>query len=893
MAIIMSVAPNEVKPLLFTAEPYRDESFLGYLLRLTDLNEYETPSWLLSLADIKKGGKNRLSSYYLNSHLSLEGLAALSGIGEERLRALQYRPTGTVKSRMMGDYDVLGNSLPLYLIRLHHPKFCPPCLRDQPYARKLWELSVVTTCPLHNCLLIEKCPSCGKPPSYMRRRVWECKCGADWRKIEPVLLPSGELVITRNVYRLCGLPCGTEPAFFDEISNRLLELDLRSFVRALVFIASQYDNKVDTLGKCFEKLDNAHQHKQLIRAFHVCDDFPHNFYAFLDWRRHNPSRRHDLNRKKEVNRYGYFDGYKSALNKQLVDPQFDFLRQAFNEYVRQFKYEVSLSLAAEAHPPDPSIEVKSLRARIGKTPEDVMTATQASKKLGITVETVQKLMTSGVIDGALAASDQSKRRLFLISRASVEKLKPRLDSKLSQSYVAATLGLLKRHVNELIAGGLLEPIVGQPLGRNHKWHVTTHALRRFIDEVVSHTTLKATVKSGTLGEKEKAPVGFRYTITLLKKAGFGMCDLLNLITTGRLRVYLPKGQFSFGKLEFDTTDVLDYLAPGYRETCSVWRASKLLNVPRMKVRAFIKAGVLKAKPFPNLKEAGLRIHKDDVQAFQETYVTSDELVRRAKRKLDKIIGFIETNGIKPIWMGQCPEPVFVLHRSQVDWESLHQYMHQKSMDRIYGILRPEEAARVIGVDVGKLKDLIADGLLKPYTFRGNSRADVSKNQLLFSKHSVEKFLSRRDDVQGLISTKVAARLLGYRHPCNFMLNEVKRGFVKPIKKMDGKQYAFFFDRAAVEALAIERTRRRAICEDPAYVDTKGAAGILGVNVSAVHKMITGGIIQPEKGWRHDGLIVNMYHRSDVERLKLERDAYKARCARRGKSTRFGRPLRAA
>lgn len=888
----MSVAPNETKPLLFTAEPYRDESFLGYLLRLTDLNEYDTPAWLLSLADIKKGAKNRLSSYYLNPDLSLAGLAALSGIGEERLRALQYRPTGTVKSRMMGDYDVLGNSLPLYLIRLHHPKVCPLCLREQPYARKLWELSVVTACPTHGCLLMERCPSCGKPPTHMRRRVCECRCGADWRKAEPVLLPSDELVIAQNMFRLCGVPSGAEPTRFDGTSNRLLELDLRSFLRALLFIAGQFDSKVDTLGKCFEKSDNAHQHRQLLRAFHVCDDFPHSFYAFLDWRRHNPSRRHKSNRR-GLNRYGYFDGYKSALNKQLVDPQFDFLRQAFNDYIRQFKYEVSLSLAAGAQTSDPAAGIKSLRARIGNMPEDVLTGAQAKRKLGVSAGTVEKLIASGIIDGAVAESGKSVKRLFLISRASVDKLKPRLDSKLSQSYVASTLGLLKRHVNELIVGGLLEPIVGQSFSRSHKWHVTTHELRRFINEVVSHTTLRATSQPGRRGEKEKEPFTFRYTTSLLKKAGFGLCDLLRLIMTGRFRAYRQEGQFSFGTLEFEATDVLDYLAPGYRETCSVWRSSKLLNVPRMKVRAFINAGVLKAKPFPNLMEAGLRIHQDDLQAFQDAYITSDELVRRAKRKLDKIIGFIGATGIQPVWIVQSREPAFVVPRSQVDWESLHEFMRQKSMDRIYGILRPEEAARIIGVDTDKLKDLITGGLLKPYSFRGNSRANAATNELLFSKHSVEKCLRWRDKVQGLISTKVAAQLLGYQHPSNFLLNEVKRGLVKPVKKTDGKQSPLFFDRAAVEAVAAERARQKAMCEDPAYVDTKGAAGILGVNVSAVHKMLGDGILQRERGWRQDGRVINLYRRSDIERLKLERDAYKADCAGRGKSTRFGRPLRAA
>lgn len=209
-------------------------------------------------------------------------------------------------------------------------------------------------------------------------------------------------------------------------------------------------------------------------------------------------------------------------------------------------------------------------------------------------------------------------------------------------------------------------------------------------------------------------------------------------------------------------------------------------------------------------------------------------------------------------------------------------------------MRPEAAAYAIGVTLEDLKKLVADGLLKPYKYQKNSRADATKKELLFSKCSIESYLSRREDAQGLISTEVAARLLGYRRTQGFLWNDVRRGRIKPVKKIKGKRrVSFFFNRMEVNALVSKRAHQKAICKDKAYVDTKVAAEILGVNVSAVHKMVIAGIVHVEKGQLYNGHLINLYRRSHIEQLRQERDAYKADCAGHGKSTRFGRPLRAA
>lgn len=668
----MSKMLNEIKPLLFRAVPYEDESLPGYILRLTDLNDYESTAWILWMAHLREFTRRRIVSLCLKPKANLTGLAVLSGAREDAIRALQYQPTSIVKSRLMGDYDAFGNSLPLYTIRIQNPKLCPLCLREQPYIRKVWDLGMVTACPIHSCLLLGGCPSCGKPFSWFRKRVCECvRCGLDWRKVEPSTVPAHELAVSWNFHRLCGLSCGADLPSGDEGKNRLLDLDLRTFMRSLLFVASQFDGRIDTTGKSFvPKQGNAHLHELLIKGFHVFDDFPRNFYQFLDWRRVNPG---PSIGSKHPNVKGWaktFYGYKSALFMQMVAPEFDFLRNAFNDYIRQSKYESALSLVVAANAPDPSAELAALREKIGNAPEDVMSLKQAQDALGLAESSVEKLIDSGTIKAAVGRQGLSGGRVFLINRSSVEKLKVQLRSILTLQQLQKFLGLSAKQTRELIEGGVLKGIYRDSINKKRTWLILECEARRLIDEIVSSTTLIAKSKYAQTVKGDSSVCSFQLALSLLRRIGYGMRDLVNMITSGRLRVYRKGGHFSFRTLEFETADLLKTISPEYEQTYSIPHTATLLNVPQRKVAFFIKAGILKAKTFPGCKGGGIRVHEDDLQEFLDTYVTSCELLRATHATLDDIETYLDKHDIKPTIKpnrtGGFSEMVFVLRRSLVN-----------------------------------------------------------------------------------------------------------------------------------------------------------------------------------------------------------------------------------
>src|SRR5260370_2217469 len=76
--------------LVITPKPEKDEGFISYLVRLTEANTYDTPSWILSLSDIDYMELQWTFSFVFDSSKGVEKLAQLTDNALSNLRALSY-----------------------------------------------------------------------------------------------------------------------------------------------------------------------------------------------------------------------------------------------------------------------------------------------------------------------------------------------------------------------------------------------------------------------------------------------------------------------------------------------------------------------------------------------------------------------------------------------------------------------------------------------------------------------------------------------------------------------------------------------------------------------------------------------------------------------------------
>jgi hypothetical protein len=192
------VAANS-KRLLLRSKPKPDESFIGYILRLTELNDYDSPTWITRGAGIGYHSDRSIATTHKPPDLS--AFAALTGVNIVDLESLRYpvdKQSNAINRRLF-----FGFTVPQYVIRPKHQKVCPRCLLDAAYIRRIWEFALATVCPIHNCLLLDECPNCRKRVSWARNRVAICSCNYDWREYSPPVVARSELVVTRQIHLLC------------------------------------------------------------------------------------------------------------------------------------------------------------------------------------------------------------------------------------------------------------------------------------------------------------------------------------------------------------------------------------------------------------------------------------------------------------------------------------------------------------------------------------------------------------------------------------------------------------------------------------------------------------------------------------------------------------------
>jgi TniQ len=399
--------------LLRTGRPKEDESLMGYVVRLTEQNSYQTPAWVFNLAGLPRERFNFSScSLAFKSPEYLRGLSSLTGVGLDELARLAHSPVLT--SDRVHSYEFFGIPLPQYVIQPRSVKICPECLRESPYCRRIWELSLVTVCPNHLCLLVDECPRCKKRIPDLRNSVCVCSCEFDWREYITPSLEEDGVALSRRIHLLCGLNVRTGGSLSAQQSH-ITGLGLRDLTSAVIFIAGQYQGLSGATGKKFARgITNKVQHALYTRAYSVFWDWPNNFYEFLDWRRSRESAKFARQDQSKTGLCRDFGNFYGGLYRYFSSSKFDFLRTAFGEYLLSRWEGIYVpSVNRWKHPP-------RLRGS-----DRYVSRFEARRLLGVNYTLIDQYIEAGRLYALVRGG--GRKRTFLIEVSSLAKLKRQLD----------------------------------------------------------------------------------------------------------------------------------------------------------------------------------------------------------------------------------------------------------------------------------------------------------------------------------------------------------------------------------------------------------------------------------------------------------------------------------
>ncbi len=846
-----------------------DESFVGYILRLTELNSYDTPSWIVQLAGIGKFFRLGLT-FNCYKGLDLSKLAQLTGADVTDLTKLLFIPddSGRRKAKF---YVVFKATVFPYVIRRCTPKICPGCLQDTGYTRKIWELAPVTACPIHKCLLMDSCPHCQAPISWQRPGISVCRCGTDWREYRTSLIEDSELAVARQIYHLCGLITGTPPQQNPDLTSPIYELDLKSYISALFFVAGQYVGTTDTKGKnLVVRRRNFEIHELLCKAQPVFLDWPNNFYSFLDWYRSQQN----LQEAEGVRNWGRaYNKFKAALFARFAPPQFDFLRAAFREYMAIRRREHIIAVLP--------VVKEMIHSEEDNVNNPFMTGTEAKKALRITWKSLNELIAAGQLRAVIRTEENIT--LYLIERSGVDDLKDKLNDALSLSEAAKSLGVSIERAGALVRAKLIHPILGRTIGRTRNRKFSRTSI-----EGLSVALYKKARK--TRAGKDRKLLTFEETVRRLGRLGIRIDILIQAILNDEIQPVIRDGceKVDLSPLMFSTRDVSNLILTERHlrvgDVLKVSEASKALGLKASSVGVYIKQGVLQADVKPQMRRLGKVITRECLELFQSTYVWGHGIAPGLPTSPANIADILASRGIYPVIDRRNRKRSPPLFRKKdlegVDLRVLLDEKRVNQQKRYYGDhLDVDRAAKFLQIDRTAVVDLVGRGILKGHRQLSNKKHDV--DELLFSIYSLKRLVGRTHSFDGLVSAEVAASMLG-KSKSNLNQYYVQTGRLK-IARLNNVR-VHLFEKRDVEALVESKDRLSS-----KTVLTPEAAEILGVCSTSVHRLIKAGLLKPVTGPSIDASAINRYLRSDVEKLHAEREAFKSRRVLEGKSPRFGRP----
>ena len=162
----------------YRPHPYPAESPLSFLVRVAFENGH------VSILDLVR------SAYGVKSNNHLITILSRPNEYRQLMKSLGFT-NGYPESitEWSGGYTLQrfeGHNMPNVLYRDDLSAFCPLCLKEEAYWRKLWSLHIYHACTKHGCRLLNSCSHCGSILGTKRSCLYKCaNCDFDLRRTKP------------------------------------------------------------------------------------------------------------------------------------------------------------------------------------------------------------------------------------------------------------------------------------------------------------------------------------------------------------------------------------------------------------------------------------------------------------------------------------------------------------------------------------------------------------------------------------------------------------------------------------------------------------------------------------------------------------------------------------
>lgn len=570
--------------LLIIHEPGDSEGPAGYRLRLAEANLLPQ-SWL----DFDV--------------LGLDGGGAVESPMFQRWRALNAGGTAWVNRRA---------------------RWCSVCLGANALPRIGWELLFADACAACGHWLQDVCAECGDAVTWRRDMLLHCPCGASLARQPAKSAPAALAKLSRTLEQLALGQSHCELTHLRGLSvaqcQRLVRV-LGAYGGSRHQRAPQKISGADTLDVSWTVTTVAAE---------ILDQWPIAFHQFL-------SRQGAESPSGAGRMPGVFGGFYRALYKGLKEPEFDWVRHAFEEFIAEHW-------------------VGAIGQRNRRMPEAVlsrlawMPGPEAARLIGVSSTRLQYLIDSGAVK-AISRVSAAGRAFVMVRREDIDSIRHQESAQLTLAQAAMQLGIKRQRLGRLLP--TLCPDAVKVTLQGTPWLIP----RFWVDGWLSIME--------QLPVCQETPDGSETLDHVLRYGPLGdeaVAQLLFDISSGAL---LPRARVSTHQgvagIVIDQGEIARRAEAAGGRGVSVVQAAEHLGVKQEVAYALIRLGLLVADEMRIGRRSVFIVSAEQLQRFRTDFVFAAELARACGRSPKAVVAALAAEGVTEVAgpnRGNCRQVIF-------------------------------------------------------------------------------------------------------------------------------------------------------------------------------------------------------------------------------------------
>jgi len=615
------------------------ESLVSLMNRYAKANYYREANWLESL--LPTPTRENLNLLQRADHFAR--LAELTGWTVGALQGLtlhRFAPCYALPSEQpwQGDTSSLDtmpqwdhSGLALYVHGQLTSKLCPLCWRKHRAIVLPWSLRHVTTCPVHQVLLVDHCSCCGQPlrANWMRNSCRNCKQRLTnlptisfaghaaseaitrliWSALgcydEPYLPPSLHLPSGHLLQSVCA-PAVLQ--FFWHFGQLLIRRDPQSplFDSSLLLPGTSWTKPPAFLRQA----SVAEVHGVLTALWRLLDGWPQTWEMTLE---------------RIVEIEGPFatdapERLPHLLTTQFGAPEFAWMYRGWEDFMWKHRGRTA-SLYPWFRHWRRTQQQQEVRLR-----HPLLSQREAARRLHVGERALKRFLELERLRTPPPLPDSAMvlRHWRLIEAESVEEMQHTLESELTLEQAATACGITEEAVVALVKAGLLPAIRGPALDHTPVWAFTQQGIQEALTRLIGHLP----VCTAEIAENNDL-LTLGQALRVVSGAGIRLPTLLQAVQKGQVAGLRLTNEVTLSILRFERAKLLEYLEehrpPEREDMLSIQEVRRTLHCSATTLRRWRANRLLvphQESMIGNKRSWWYR--RQDVMAFAERYITASE-----------------------------------------------------------------------------------------------------------------------------------------------------------------------------------------------------------------------------------------------------------------------------